>query len=79
MVPVEMPVTAQNRVKGLIELRECSALIEYQAEDYPESDIGTEQTSESLYDGFTKKYCLINSRGNTWHWTGQRILPHMFT
>lgn len=67
MVPVEMPVTAQNRVKGLIELRECvRRLIEYQAEDYPESDIRTEQARlNRLYDGFTKKYGLINSRGNS--------------
>lgn len=67
MVPVEMPVTAQNRVKGLVELRECvRRLIEYQAEDYPESDIRTEQARlNRLYDGFTKKYGLINSRGNS--------------
>jgi len=67
MVPVEIPVTAQNRVKGLIELRECvRRLIEYQAEDYPESDIRTEQARlNRLYNGFTKKYGLINSRGNS--------------
>jgi len=67
MVPVEIPVTAQNRVKGLIELRECvRRLIEYQTEDYPESDIRTEQARlNRLYDGFTKKYGLINSRGNS--------------
>ena len=67
MIPVEMPMTAQNRVKGLVELRECvRRLIEYQAEDYPESDIRSEQARLSrLYDGFTKKYGLINSRGNS--------------
>jgi N12 class adenine-specific DNA methylase/adenine-specific DNA methylase len=67
MVPVEMPVTTQNRVKGLIELRECvRRLIEYQAENYPESDIRTEQARlNRLYDSFTKKYGLINSRGNS--------------
>ena len=60
-------MTAQNRVKGLIELRECvRRLIEYQAEDYPENDIGTEQAKlNRLYDGFAKKYGLINSRGNS--------------
>ncbi|NLV51007.1 MAG: DEAD/DEAH box helicase family protein, partial [Clostridiales bacterium] len=67
MIPVEMPVTAQNRVKGLVELRKCvRRLIEYQADDYPESDIRSEQARlNRLYDGFTKKYGLINSRGNS--------------
>ncbi|MDR1558995.1 MAG: DEAD/DEAH box helicase family protein [Clostridiales bacterium] len=67
MVPVEMPVTAQNRVKGLIELRECVRnLIMYQAEDYPERAIITEQIKlNRLYDIFIKKYGLINSRGNS--------------
>lgn len=67
MVPVEMPVTAQNRVKGLIELRECvRTLIFYQTSDYPDHAIDAEQAKlNRLYDSFTKKYGLINSRGNS--------------
>ena len=67
MVPVELPVTTQNRVKGMIELRECVRnLIFYQTENYPDSDIAAEQEKlNRLYDAFTRKYGLINSRGNS--------------
>jgi N12 class adenine-specific DNA methylase len=67
MIPVELPVTAQNRVKGLVELRECVRnLIMYQTDDYPDHAITTEQRKlNRLYDNFTKKYGLINSRGNS--------------
>ncbi|MDR2771013.1 MAG: hypothetical protein LBB57_03130, partial [Clostridiales Family XIII bacterium] len=66
MVPAELPVTAQNRVRGLIEIRECVRnLIMYQTDDYPEHAINAEQAKlNRLYDGFTRKYGLINSRGN---------------
>jgi hypothetical protein len=67
MIAVELPVTAQNRVKGLIELRECvRTLIIYQTEDYPDIDIQAEQAKlNRLYDSYTKKYGMINSRGNS--------------
>ena len=67
MVPVELPVTAQSRVKGLIELRECVRdLITFQTEDYHEEIITREQAKlNRLYDSYTKKYGLINSRGNS--------------
>jgi len=67
MVPVELPVTTQNRVKGLIELRECvRTLIFYQTADYPDHAIKAEQGRlNRLYDAYTKKYGLINSRGNS--------------
>ena len=67
MVAVELPVTTQNRVKGMIELRESvRTLIEYQTQDYPDSDIEAEQARlNHLYDTYTKKYGLINSRGNS--------------
>ena len=63
MIPVEMPVTAQNRVKVLIELRECVRnLIMYQTDDYPGSAIQSEQTKlNRLYDNYTKKYGLIKA------------------
>ena len=67
MVPVELPVTTQSRVKGMIALRECVRdLIMYQTEDYPDHAIRAEQAKlNRLYDSFTKKYGLINSRGNS--------------
>ena len=66
MVPVEVSVTAENRIRGMIELRECvRRLIEYQTEGYPDEEIAAEQQRlNALYDGFTAKYGLISSRGN---------------
>lgn len=66
MHPVEVSVTAENRIRGMIELRECvRRLIEYQTEGYPDEDIESEQQKlNALYDSFTAKYGLINSRGN---------------
>ena len=66
MTPATLSMTAANRIKGLIEIRDCvRKLIEYQTEDYPEEMIQTEQENlNRLYDAFAKKYGLINSRGN---------------
>lgn len=66
MYPQELAMTTENRVKGLIEIRDCvRTLLEYQTEDYPDEDIKREQVKlNQLYDRFTRKYGLINSRGN---------------
>ena len=66
MTPATLSMTAANRIKGLIEIRDCvRKLIEYQTEDYPEEMIQTEQENlNRLYDAFAKKYGLINRRGN---------------
>ena len=66
MYPQDLAMTTENRVRGLIEIRDCvRTLLEYQTEDYPEEDIKREQDKlNRLYDAFTKKYGLINSRGN---------------
>ena len=66
MHPVEVSVTAESRIRGMIELRECTRrLIEYQTEGYPDEDIAAEQQKlNALYDNFTAKYGLLNSRGN---------------
>ena len=66
MYPQELAMTTENRVKGLIEIRDCvRTLIEYQTEDFPEEDIKLQQSKlNRLYDTFSKKYGLINSRGN---------------
>lgn len=67
MSPVEVSATAENRIKGLIEIRNSvRTLLDLQMEDYPDSGIKAEQESlNKLYDSFTKKYGLINSRANT--------------
>lgn len=66
MTPAAVSVTAENRIKGLIQIRDCvRKLIEYQTEDYPDDLIHTEQENlNRLYDSFTQQYGLINSRGN---------------
>ena len=67
MHPVGASMTAENRIRGMIALRDCTRkLIELQTEGYPDEDIGREQTKlNTLYDDFTRKYGLINSRGNS--------------
>lgn len=66
MQPASVSMTAENRIKGLIQIRDyVRKLIEYQTEDYPEEMIHTEQENlNRLYDVYTAKYGLINSRGN---------------
>ena len=66
MNKMEVSVTAANRIKGMIELRDCTRrLIEYQLEGYPDEDIAREQRNlNTLYDNYTNKYGLLNSRGN---------------
>ena len=67
MNPVEVSVTAENRIRGMIALRDCvRRLIDYQTEGYPDEDIQEEQTRlNALYDDYTKKYGLLSSRGNS--------------
>ena len=66
MYPIEVSVTAENRIRGMIAIRECvRKLIEYQTEGYPDEDIHKEQAElNRLYDDYTKKYGLLSSRGN---------------
>ena len=67
MHPIEVSVTAENRIRGMITIRECvRRLIEYQTEGYPDEDIQKEQSElNRLYDDYTKKYGLLSSRGNS--------------
>ena len=67
MTPVEVSATAENRIKGMITIRNSvRTLIELQTEDYPDSEIKAEQERlNRLYDTFSGKYGLINSRANT--------------
>lgn len=66
MNPVEVSKTAESRIRSMIELRDCvRTLLEYQTEDYPDEEIKAQQAKlNALYDAFTRKYGLINSRGN---------------
>ena len=67
MHPMEFSVTAEKRVRGMIQIRDCvRRLISYQSEDYPDEDIKKEQELlNTLYDNYTKKYGLLSSRGNS--------------
>ena len=67
MTPVEVSATAENRIKGMIAIRNSvRTLIELQTEDYPDSEIKAEQERlNRLYDTFSGKYGLINNRANT--------------
>ena len=66
MAEQDLPVTTINRIKGMIELRNCVRdLIDLQTEDYPEENIKAAQIKlNQMYDNFVKKYGIINSRGN---------------
>lgn len=66
MKRIEMSLTAENRVKGMMEIRDCTRrLIEYQLEGFPDEVIEREQQKlNALYDEYTGKYGLLNSRAN---------------
>jgi DNA methylase len=66
MHPYNGSATGENRIRGLIALRDCTrTLIDYQVENYPDAEIAAEQAKlNQLYDAFVKKYGLISSRGN---------------
>ena len=67
MAPVDVSATAESRIKGMITIRDAVRnLIELQTEDYPDYEIKAEQERlNTLYDTFTSKYGLLNSRANT--------------
>ena len=66
MVKPSLNATAKERVKGLAELRDCvHRLIDLQMWESDDISIRAEQQKlNRLYDRFTEKYGLINSRGN---------------
>jgi N12 class adenine-specific DNA methylase len=77
MKPQELPATTVSRIKGLIDIRDCvRTLIEYQTEDFSDSDIKAEQARlNRLYDAFAKKYGLISSRANVSAFGGDSSFP----
>ena len=66
MVKPNLNATAKERVKGMAELRDCvHRLIDLQMWESDDISIRAEQQKlNRLYDRFTEKYGLINSRGN---------------
>lgn len=66
MYPQSLSETAENRIKNLINLRDITReIINLQLENATDDEIKEKQMKlNSLYDKFTKKYGLINSRGN---------------
>ena len=66
MNPVDVSATAENRIKGMIKIRDCvRELIRLQTDDFSDSSIKSEQDKLNyIYDSFTKKYGLLNSRAN---------------
>ncbi len=66
MKPVEVSETMEQRMKGMVQIRDCTQeLIEYQLNEYPDDMIKNKQTElNELYDAFSKKYGLINSQTN---------------
>ena len=77
MKPVELSVTAQNRVKGMIAIRDCTReLIAYQTEGYPDEEIERQQKKlNHLYDLFQRKYGLLNSRANSMAFSDDSSYP----
>lgn len=77
MKPVELSVTAQNRVKGMIAIRDCTReLIAYQTEGYPDEEIeGQQKKLNHLYDLFQRKYGLLNSRANSMAFSDDSSYP----
>ena len=72
MTKPEVGATALERIKGMVAIRECvNDLIRYQLEEYSDDTIKQAQNAlNSLYDNFTAKYGLINSRGNALAFNG---------
>ncbi len=66
MNPVETSMTGENRIKGMIEIREIVRdLIDAQLAGYSDEDIHVlQERLNTRYDEFTAKYGLINSRAN---------------
>ena len=66
MNPIDVSATAEKRIKGMIKIRDCvRELIRLQTDDFPDSSIKSEQDKLNyIYDSFTKKYGLLNSRAN---------------
>ena len=66
MKPVDVPETTKQRIKGMVQIRDCTQeLIDLQLDEYPESTIKDKQAElNQLYDAFSKKYGLLNATAN---------------
>ena len=81
MEPVELPLTTENRVRGMIALRDCTRqLIEYQAENHPDEIIRREQEKlNGLYDAYVKKYGRLYTRGNNLAFSDDSSYPLLYS
>ncbi len=77
MKPVELSVTAANRVKGMAAIRDCvRELIAYQTEGYADTVIEEQQRKlNQLYDAFQKKYGILNARANSMVFSDDNSYP----
>lgn len=77
MKPVELSVTAANRVKGMVAIRDCvRELIAYQTEGYADTVIeGQQRKLNQLYDAFQKKYGILNARANSMVFSDDNSYP----
>ena len=77
MSPAIVSATAENRIKGMVAILDSVRnLIEIQKEDYPDEEIKQAQEKlNNLYDTFTKKYGLINSRANSSAFSNDSSFP----
>ena len=77
MSPAIVSATAENRIKGMATIRDSVRnLIEIQKEDYPDEEIKqAKEKLNNLYDTFTKKYGLINSRANSSAFSNDSSFP----
>ena len=77
MKPVELSVTAANRVKGMVAIRDCvRELIAYQTEGYADTVIEEQQRKlNHLYDMFQKKYGILNARANSMVFSDDNSYP----
>ena len=77
MFPAIVSATAENRIKGMVAIRDSVRnLIEIQKEDYPDEEVKQAQEKlNNLYDTFTKKYGLINSRANSSAFSNDSSFP----
>ena len=67
MVKPDLNATAKARVKGMVQLRDCvQKLIGQQLDGFVSDEAiqRTQQELDALYDSFTEKYGLINTRAN---------------
>ena len=77
MSKIEVSLTAQNRIRGMIAIRDCvHKLMGRQLDDFSDAAIAdTQRELNTLYDAYTAKYGLLNSRGNSMAFSDDSSYP----